>query len=398
MSGEGDTATRAVQRARHALPLAHLAAMLFFLLLAVGHYDRGTGFTRYICFGDRFTQRQIPEIARAQPFVFRDSSGYDGQFYAQLALSPLLAEPALDTALDRPEYRARRIALPWLAWLAGLGQPAWVLQMYALANIAAWFALAILLLRRIAPENATALLAWLGCLFGAGVMMSVERALTDLPSTLAIAVAILLAERGRTLGAWTSFALAVLTRETSALAGVALAPGAGGGRAPWIRAGVLAALSIAPFAAWAIYVHARFGGIAGVDGENFSYPFAAMVSAIGAGAPSESPKERALFAPQLLAMLGLCVQFLSLAVSARKNWRDRWWRAGAAFALLFAVLGPAVWTDAAAAARAVIPMTLAFNILLPRERRWSFVLCVLGNLPMLRSLPYLLAPDWRGLW
>ena len=59
----------------------------------------------------------------------------DGQFYAQLAVAGNPFEPAVAVALDSPGYRARRILFPALVHLAGLGQPARILQIYALANL-----------------------------------------------------------------------------------------------------------------------------------------------------------------------------------------------------------------------------------------------------------------------
>jgi hypothetical protein len=377
--------------------LFHAAAILFFLALIACHYDRQTGFTQLIYFGDRFAANRLPQVARTHPFEFQNSVGYDGQFYAQLAVSPLLADAGLDTALDNPAYRSRRIGLPWLAWFAGLGQTPWVLQAYALLNVFAWLALAALLLHWIPPTNATALLAWLGCLFGVGVMMSVGRALTDLPSALLIALAVLLAERGRRLGAGVVFALSLLTRETSVLAGVLLLPDRREGRRAWVRAILIGMAALAPLVLWLLYVHRRFPSAPGVDGDNFGLPFAAMLGSLEAIYRAAPQRGWHVFAAQLLSTLGLCVQFLFLAFSARHAWRERWWRVGAMFALLFAVLGPAVWEDYTAAARAAIPMTLAFNILLRRNQWWSFPLCLLGNLPLLHGLAYLISTTWTNL-
>jgi len=377
--------------------LFHVAVVLFFLALVACHYDRRTGFTQLIFFGDRFAANRLPQVARTQPFELRDSVGYDGQFYAQLAVSPLLADAGLNTALDNPAYRSRRIGLPWLAWFAGLGQTPWVLQAYALLNALAWLALAALLLHWIPPTNATALLAWLGCLFGVGVMMSVGRALTDLPSALLIASAILLVERGRRLGASLAFALALLTRETSVLAGVLLLPSQREDRRAWLRALGIGLAASAPFVAWLLYVHARFPSAPGVDGDNFGWPFAAMLGSLEAVYRAAPQRGWHVFAAQLLSTIGLCAQLMYLALSARCSWHERWWRVGAMFAVLFAVLGPAVWEDYTAAARAVIPMTLAFNVLIRRNRWWSFPLCLLGNLSLLHGLAYLPPPTWLNL-
>jgi hypothetical protein len=372
------------------------AAVLLFLCFVLAHYDRQTGFTRFIYFGDHFASRRLPEVTHAHPFVFQDSDGYDGEFYAQIAVSPLLSDPGLNTALDSPAYRSRRIGLPWFAWLAGLGHTPWVLQAYALANVLAWLALAALLLHWIPPANATARLAWLGCLFGIGVMMSVERALTDVPAALCVATAIFLAERGRGIGAAVSFALALLTRDISVLAGGLLLPANRNGRA-WLYAALLGVAALVPLALWSLHVRLRFPGVPSADPTNFALPFTAMFGTIATAWDSIPSRGWPGFVFQLLSTIGLCAQFLFLVFSSRRLWRERWWRVGAVFAVLFALLGPAVWEDYAAAARAVIPMTLAFNILLPRDQKWSFPLCALGNLPLLHGLDYLISPIWMRL-
>jgi hypothetical protein len=228
-------------------------------------------------------------------------------------------------------------------------------------------------------------------------MMSVARALTVLPSALLIATAILLAERRREVGAVVSFALAALTRDTSVLAGTLLMPTQPSRRQAWIVAALRGALAIVPVAAWAWYAHWRFPDSPLVDGANFERPFVAMIGALDATWRALPQKGWHIFVAQLFTTIGLCTQWLFLACSVHGAWRERWWRTGAAFAMLLVVLGPAVWEDAAAAARAVLPMTLAFNILLPRDRRWSLPVCVLGNLSVLHGLAYLLPTTWKNL-
>ena len=76
----------------------------------------------------------------------------------------------------------------------------------------------------------------------------------------------------------------------------------------------------------------------------------------------------------------------------RPRWQDPWWRVGAAYTLLLIFLGDAVWEGyPGAASRVLLPMTLAFNILVPRARRWWAVL-VLGNLTVIYSSDTLKPP------
>ena len=63
-----------------------------------------------------------------------------------------------------------------------------------------------------------------------------------------------------------------------------------------------------------------------------------------------------------------------------------WWRIGAAYTALMAVAGASVWEGhPGAIPRVVLPLTVAFNMLLLRERRF-WPLFVLGNLAVLDEL------------
>ena len=67
----------------------------------------------------------------------------------------------------------------------------------------------------------------------------------------------------------------------------------------------------------------------------------------------------------------------------RPLWKERWWRLGAPFALLFPLLGAPVLAEQIAYCRALLPLTLGFNLLLLREgwlRAGAWYL--LGNIGM----------------
>ena len=84
------------------------------------------------------------------------------------------------------------------------------------------------------------------------------------------------------------------------------------------------------------------------------------------------------------------MQATSLAV--RRDWHSAWWRVGAAHAILLVVLGWSVWDGYAGAfTRAVMPLTIAFNVRIGRER-WFWPLAVLGNLSVLHGLEILRVP------
>ena len=93
-----------------------------FLASVARFYHPGYGFTALLGLPQDHAY-ELPAL-RAIPHIdYPPSASYDGQFYAQLALEPLLRNPDIDRALDQPPYRARRILLSWTAWALGLGRP-----------------------------------------------------------------------------------------------------------------------------------------------------------------------------------------------------------------------------------------------------------------------------------
>src|SRR6185295_9966545 len=91
---------------------------------------------------------------RATPhYEMAGSSGYDAQYYAQIAMHPRLSDPEIRNAVDDLPYRARRILFCWTAYALAFGNPAGALQVYAVQNIVCWLALAVLLLRWFPPVS-----------------------------------------------------------------------------------------------------------------------------------------------------------------------------------------------------------------------------------------------------
>ena len=69
-----------------------------------------------------------------------------------------------------------------------------------------------------------------------------------------------------------------------------------------------------------------------------------------------------------------------------------WWRVGAGFAVLMLLVAQPVWEGyPGAATRVLLPMTLAFNLLVPRGRRWLPIL-LLGNLSAIVGVNEFSAP------
>src|SRR6187551_1681063 len=204
--------------------VAYLALATSLLAHVRWFYHPGTGFSSLIWFGEQFAPTRIGALAET-PVYTQPAAGYDGQFYAQIAVAGSPFDPALRTALDSPSYRNRRVLFPLLAHLLGGGEPTRVVGVYALGNVAVWLLLAFLLARWwFPPTDLHNLFRWAGTLFGVGVIISLARSLVDAPALLLVACGVRAIERNhRVLGA-VLLGAAGLTRETSVLAAPALLP------------------------------------------------------------------------------------------------------------------------------------------------------------------------------
>jgi hypothetical protein len=282
--------------------------------------------------------------------------------------------------MDNFNYRARRILPAALAWLLGGGQTRGIVLAYSLVNIVAWLALAAVLWRLLAVRDARGWIAWAGVLFSAGALSSVRLSLTDLPALLLIALAVHAAERWHGRGAVATLALGGLARETSLLAVAGLC------KAPWLSAKNLARLALvaAPLAAWLAYIRWRLGP-ADAGWGNFTLPLAGLLEKLrDALAAAATLEDQPLAWTTLLATLALLVQAGFFV--ARWHRDERWWRIGAAYTLMMAFLGTAVWEGfPGAATRVLLPLQLAFNVLASR-RRASLALLLLGNLSVFSGL------------
>lgn len=357
------------------------AAAVFFLFLVGRFYFPGTGLTSLVSIGDKLVP--VPALRTVAHYIYEDSHGYDGAYYLQIALHPLLDSPHLAESVDSLHYRAKRILLSWTAWVLGAGQAAWIVQVYPLLNIFFWFALAMLLWRWLPPDSPGNVLRWAGVLFSHGACMSVRHSLVDAPSLLLIALSVAWWERRRTVGMLGALAAAALTKETSLLACTLFgAPPAAGWRW-WVRNTALVMVIAAPLAGWMTYLRLSLGPPAETGLNNFTLPFAGLVQKWGV-ILTNLRGPAAIEIPTALTVLALTVQcgFFLL------RWRPRevWWRVGASFAVLTVFVSQPVWEGyPGAATRVLLPMMLAFNLLVPRGARWMPLLLA-GNLSLVAGL------------
>jgi hypothetical protein len=368
---------------------AYLLACLLLVGLVAAKFNAASGFTSLIRFGETWENRRL-DIAKALPIaVVPGSSGYDGQFYAELALDPLLRSPQLNQALDAPSYRARRILAPAVAAVLGLGNPWRTLQAYALLNGIAWFALAWILWKNTEALGWKGFARWVGCMFSLGVLDSVRQSLVDLPALLFLALAVDSSHRPTSARPTLWLALGALTKETSVLGALGIHCSPECLKIGWKRLLCSSAALLLPLLIWSVYVHQRFQGSQTTGGlGNFDWPLAGLFTQ-GTLALHEVMQGNwdGRYGFSLIAIVGLAVQAGVLWRTPRPA--SAWWRIGAAYSLLLLFLSFWVWSGYWAACRAVLPLTVAFNLLLPANR-WFWPLWIAGNLTLLHGV-------WRFL-
>lgn len=150
-----------------------------------------------------------------------DGTGYDGQFFAALAVDPLLLDANTPRYLDGPAYRAGRIGLPLAAWVVALGNRrgallAYPLLTWALSLLGVWVA------ARWLEEDGRSVLWAAPLALSVGMVSSMLRCLPDAAAASLLLLAIWL-DRGGRRGSVAALAFAALVRETSLIGAVALA-------------------------------------------------------------------------------------------------------------------------------------------------------------------------------
>jgi hypothetical protein len=370
-------------------PTAYRLALVLFAALVLLKFSPQTGFTSLIRFGATWNDHRHSSVQTLPIAIAPASSGYDGQFYAQIALDPTLRDAELAQVIDAPAYRARRILLPATAAVLGLGNPWWTIQAYAVLNALVWFLFAWRLHRHIGDNSWIAYARWIGCVFSMGALESVRQSLVDLPSLLLLLLAVEAHSRARFGPSALWLALGNLAKETSLLSALALSLETSAGKLPWRRILISLGACALPLIAWSFYVHHRFPLSSDATSlGNFTWPLLGLLDHLKTCVVAIlSGNLDGRYSMGLLAAAGLVIQILVLWRTPQP--RSAWWRIGAAYSLLFVFLSPWVWSGYWAACRALLPMTIAFNLLLPAQRNF-WPLWILGNLTLLHAV-------WRFL-
>ena len=360
---------------------AAIGCVALFLASVGRFYHPGLGFTALLGL-PAGPDTKAPALQAIPHYEYPAWASYDGQFYVQRAFDPLIRDPAVDRAMDLAPFRARRILFSWTAYWLGLGRPAWIVNVYALQNVACWLALGLLLTRWLPLSSGREFALWAACLFSHGLMWSVRFSLLDGPSLLMIALAVAAAERGRPLLSAAIAGISALGRETNALA--LLAQPLPQDRRAWLHTAVRCGVAAVPLLLWYDYLRSIYRSTTLAGTNQLVWPGA------GIGVTwyriVEGMSHRVALGDALLlcVLLSMIVQAAYLFV--RRRYTSPWWRVAVAYAILMLLLDQVLANPMTAAlTRVLLPMTAGFNLLLVREaqpaRFWAWF--VAGNLHVL---------------
>jgi hypothetical protein len=376
------------QRTR-AWAILHVIVVAGFLATVASYYHPDVGLTAFLTIpaSDPGSPYELAAVQNAPHFVEPTGGGYDGQFYARLALEPLLRNPAIDPTLDLAPYRARRILMSWTAYAIGLGRPAWVLDVFAIQNVIVWIVFAWLLLRWFPVGSSRSFALWCGCLLTHGMLSSVRYALLDAPSALLLAAAVVAAERARPWVAAIILGLAGLARETSLLGVTLFFRFLNRSPASWLRVSACGLVSAIPLLLWMDYLRSIYRSAAWASGGNLAMPLQGLIWKARA---SMSTLTTQGWQPATVSSLLVLVAFVTQAIyvirlaALRRTDESAWLPIALAYGALGLLAHRVVWEGSpGAVARVVLPLAIGFNVL---ARRAPWPVLALGNLGVVAGI------------
>jgi len=342
--------------------------------ILVQAYSPKYGFLDLILFGQEREEKHL-DVIKQMDLERKSRYGYDGQHYAQLAIDPLLFEAATAEAANGA-YRVRRIGLPFISYVTGIGDSYFILQIYALSNFAFWILLLWILHKYIGLSTIKQFLLAFALLWTSGTVTSLNRALLDLPAAVLVLLAVMIAARPYAAPAF--FSYAVLIKE-SVLASVftLLWPE----RKKILDRRLITTLLIIciPFLLWTIYVRFRLSSWGNTSQPAFGMPLVSIIEKYRLelealvthykNAVDGTPV--GLFA-EILAMVSLSIQSFYLFFKPR--FYSIYWRLGIGFAVVFYIITMLLLAEQYSYSRTLLLLTFSFNLLIYQyEQGTSFL-------------------------
>jgi hypothetical protein len=375
-----------------------------FLAVVSTYYQRPFGVTAFIDF-PLPEDYELPKVRATLHAHDATSGGYDGQFYAQLAVEPLLRDAAIDRAMDLAPYRAHRILFSWTAYVLGLGRPQWILHVYALQNVVAWLILAWVLTRWMSPTTGRGFVLWAGSLWSIGLLSSVRYALADGPSVLLIALAVAAAERGRPWIASAIIGVAGLAREPNLIAASMLGRFLRRNPRTWLLVAGCLLVCFLPLALWLDYLRSIYRSLTLVGGDHITTPLTGFLSAVrDVFHAARRPSLQAGTIGTAAALIAFVTQGAYVIVTLLKTRRAEaeggggarraeaeggggWAFVAGSFLVLALVTHRVVWEGwPGAFARVFLPLSIGSNALLGSRPQAPWPVIVLANLGVIPGI------------
>jgi hypothetical protein len=364
----------AARRHRRTLALVVLLVGVFYLAvigLRIRHY--GGNISSLIDAGQKVVLHE-PGALGHHIVVFRNSTGYDGLAYYDVAADPFLRRPVI-----RDPFRYQRIGYPLAVWAVSLGQRAWRPVAMAVVNIAAVLGVAYLSGLILLQLGGGTSPWW--ALASAINPMLITGDEYDLAEPLVTAIsllALLLYLRQRFVAATLALAVALLTREVAILFLLPSMFAELGARR--LRRTASLALSVVPYVIWEAVLARAFGrtGTSTSTG-NLDLPFVG-ISAMLQEARHSSLRAALIHQGSIIAVLIFIIAALIIAAVAIRKRYDVLVGGVIVHAIAALFGGTAIWVAYASAARVfggIYPFTVfAFA----RRRTPAFAALVVGGI------------------
>ena len=316
--------------------------------------------TTTIKFGEIFAEQNEYASALLGDIVVAPMAGHDGKYFFTQAMDPFYLEPDVHaTYLDRPSYRAQRMAYPTLASIGGLASPTVTAWGLIFLNVAA-MTIGTIYTGLVATRMGLSAMFGLAFLLNPGVLVDLTIDGAGIVALAAMMAGVFYAMEDKIWLSAIAMSVASLARETMliAAAGLGLYLWFRQRRIPWRMS-----LPVISVAAWWAYVHWRLEDGLSQDVQALGLPLAGFVEAFR-GWIDRPDTAIDLALGLALVSVSVMVVIRSILTPTALGWST------AGFAILGLMMSEPVWRNWFDASRALAPVVTAFILIvaMPNER------------------------------
>ncbi len=291
--------------------------------------------------------------------VVAPRAGHDGKFFFSQAMDPFYLDPEVHAVhLDRPTYRAQRMAYPAFASLGGLLSPTATVWGLIVVNVVA-MGVGTAFTSLVAMRMGLSMWFGLAFLLNPGMIVTLNIDGAGIVAMAAMMAAVYYTMQDALLPATVSLTVACLTRETMLIAAVGL------GLFVLHKKHRIAwgfAVPAVAVAGWWLYVRWRLDELLGQDIKALDLPFVGFAQAFQRWLDTPGSTIDLLMGTVLL-VVSVMVMIRAVRTPSALGW------AVAGFALLAMMLSGPVWLNYYDSSRALAPVLTAYILMVPAEAR-----------------------------